>query len=451
MNKISKYTHFVLYKKRTFLFHVRTGAAFILDPQLVSLIIRNKENIDAIQCIHPDLYATMLHYGMIVEDACDEADLLIREWLQADAMTDSFFITINPTLNCNLSCWYCYEKHEQGTELNGNVIPSIKNLISRKMEKGVKNLSVSFFGGEPLLQFHQSVFPLLQFACKKGLQNNVRVASAFTTNGVLLTEDVLERLNSVGLSTPTTFQMTLDGNRKIHNSIRYGKDKTPTYDIILQNVHNALRCGNRVGLRFNYTKDNLYSFIEVMDDLSDLSPEELSRFTISFQQVWQDKISHKDLRNEARALAVRFKENGFNTDSDLMFTRHVCYADSPNNVVINYNGDIFKCTARDFVSSRREGVLNSDGDILWNEKFHERMDIRYNNEACRNCNILPLCNGGCSQSKLESRDKGCYFKYGNKEKLNIVTKRLEEILSAPEERIKAPSYVPNTSAPTIEE
>ena len=32
------------------------------------------------------------------------------------------------------------------------------------------------------------------------------------------------------------------------------------------------------------------------------------------------------------------------------FTVSVWYADSPRHAVINYNGDVFKCTARDFAT-----------------------------------------------------------------------------------------------------
>ena len=40
-----------------------------------------------------------------------------------------------------------------------------------------------------------------------------------------------------------------------------------------------------------------------------------------------------------------------------------CYADRANSVIVNYNGDVYKCTACDFAKTKREGKLNEDGTI----------------------------------------------------------------------------------------
>lgn len=45
-----------------------------------------------------------------------------------------------------------------------------------------------------------------------------------------------------------------------------------------------------------------------------------------------------------------------------------CYGDHANHFIVNYNGDLYKCSARDFTKENREGVLTSDGDLEWNEK-----------------------------------------------------------------------------------
>jgi len=36
---------------------------------------------------------------------------------------------------------------------------------------------------------------------------------------------------------------------------------------------------------------------------------------------------------------------------------------SANSVIVNYNGDVYKCTACDFAKTKREGKLNEDGTI----------------------------------------------------------------------------------------
>src|SRR5947209_19415198 len=54
-----------------------------------------------------------------------------------------------PTEQCNFRCTYCYEDFSIG-RMNPETIQGVKRLIDRRLE-GLGFLSVSWFGGEPLL------------------------------------------------------------------------------------------------------------------------------------------------------------------------------------------------------------------------------------------------------------------------------------------------------------
>ena len=75
--------------------------------------------------------------------------------------------------------------------------------------------------------------------------------------------------------------------------------------------------------------------------------------------------------------------------------------------------------------ARRESILNSEGTITWNDKFQKRIyDLRFKNKPCLECKILPICNGGCSQHKLEHEGKDyCIFSYDNSAKLEIIKQK----------------------------
>lgn len=55
----------------------------------------------------------LVQNGMIVEDN-------INEWENANSIYEAsqkdnvYRLTVNPTLNCNFRCWYCYETHHHG-------------------------------------------------------------------------------------------------------------------------------------------------------------------------------------------------------------------------------------------------------------------------------------------------------------------------------------------------
>lgn len=107
-----------------------------------------------------------------------------------------------------------------------------------------------------------------------------------------------------------------------------------------------------------------------------------------------------------------------------------CYADKRNSVVINYNGDIFKCTARDFTKAAREGYIDEQGELVWeNDSLERRMNIKFKNKPCLSCKILPICNGGCSQHAMENLGKDyCMYDGDEAEKDKVVSAKISEIM-----------------------
>lgn len=86
---------------------------------------------------------------------------------------------------------------------------------------------------------------------------------------------------------------------------------------------------------------------------------------------------------------------------------------------------MFKCTARDYKTENREGVLTEKGTIQWNDNFQKRMyETRFSNKPCLECKILPLCNGGCSQHRLEQQGKEyCIYNGNENSKLEVIKEK----------------------------
>ncbi|MCM1028792.1 MAG: hypothetical protein NC342_00290 [Pseudoflavonifractor sp.] len=86
---------------------------------------------------------------MIVSDDRNESAELIEIFKQQERDPSYFGIIVNPTLDCNLRCWYCYENHSHGSMMGSDIIVAVKRLIDRKLQSDrLKHLSVSFFGGD---------------------------------------------------------------------------------------------------------------------------------------------------------------------------------------------------------------------------------------------------------------------------------------------------------------
>lgn len=432
-NRLNRYVHLIANGDNSILFNIANSKILVLRKELVQILYDCKEcgDIDRLSEIHPELYASMVDAWMIVPENLNEAEELVESWRGADDDPTFFGMIINPTLSCNLSCWYCYEKHDDGRCMDEKVMQSVYRLIDNKIaDNRLKRLNVSFFGGEPLLNFENVVYPLLSYASVKCHERGVHLNSNFTTNAVLLTSDVLDRLKSLDMAEPPSFQITFDGNRDMHDKVRHTTGNARTYDVISEHVRLAAASGCTVNIRFNYTANNIDSFLDTATDMDRLlTAEQKKLVNMNFQQIWQDQHTHPGTKEKMSEVAEKIRSIGFYVDSDMMYSRHVCYADNPNHVVINYDGNVYKCTARDFKECNREGILLPDGTIEWNEKFHKRMSIRYSNKACMNCSILPLCNGGCSQGKLEGGiiDR-CSFEKDENDKKRVIVGRLRQLV-----------------------
>jgi uncharacterized protein len=137
-------------------------------------------------------------------------------------------------------------------------------------------------------------------------------------------------------------------------------------------------------------------------------------------KVWQE--TNDDLVDQVDAFQAQAQAFGFKIPGALEANTVInsCYADKRNQSVINYNGDVYKCNARDFTKERREGVLG-DGQIVWNDKYEQRMHIKLKNKPCLECRILPICGGGCSQKAVESAGRDyCVQDFDEQKKKSIV-------------------------------
>ena len=375
---------------------------------------------------HPKLYRNMVKKGFYVFERTDEFNRLksCAERILKD--TSSYFLIINPTMDCNLSCWYCYEKHEKSV-MSKEVFQSVLSFIKDKVESGIGNFRLGFFGGEPLMKLKTIVIPLIEYTYHLCKQENIDFGVSFTSNGTLLTKTKIEELCRY---CKPSFQITLDGNEENHNKVRFFTNRKGTYSLILQNIKSLLEYNCPVRVRINYTKDNIGSIHDILQNASALFNEHKDLIEFDFHRVWQDKDTEERVLPEIKTYAGNLIGKGFKALYDeLNEIRNPCYGDKANTAVINYNGDVFKCTAKDFCKENREGILTDEGKIEWEKSQEYRLSIKLKNTACQKCSIAPICGGGCSRYILEKEEKPyCLFNYDNKAIDKFIINHVEKML-----------------------
>ena len=402
----SKFNYFTNYNDRIVCLNGISGKTFSMNNEEFSLmneVLHEKK----VQEKNPSFTEWLSNNRFLVNCHNEELDYL-RELNKKSRENEYYTLVINPTQECNFKCWYCYEKHERGY-MNEDVLNRIKRHIDAKLkEKFFKLFNLGWFGGEPLLYFKKIVYPLSIYAKEKCIIENVAFNNSITTNGFLINKKMISNFDEINLR---YFQITLDGDKSTHNQIRNQRGN-PSFDRIIQNCVDicTLMPDSTIMLRINYTKESIKTqFHKVLE----IIPFECRKqIVVQFQRVWQTYSSGEDnqeAKNYLKENENALRENGFEvsyTHHYSIFKGHVCYADRKHYANINYDGNVFRCTARDYSPQNSFGWLNDEGEIIWKEDRLQGIDLKpyFDNQKCLNCEYLPICGGPCFQKALGAID-----------------------------------------------
>lgn len=399
-------------KKHTLLFNALSGKF---------VVIRNKvfDDIKALPIVQlatdsSMVYKQCIDAGIIVDDTFDEVAFLEERVKQADNNSESFILHVNPTLDCNFNCWYCYENHVPHSRMKEDMVDATKSFIDSVLKRPeIKSFSLGFFGGEPLFHFEKVSKEIIGHAAAECAKSGVRFQVNFTSNGALITKDIVKFLSQYTCG----FQITLDGGKPDHDKTRFGKNGEGSFNTIVKNIKLLLQSGINVLVRVNYTAANIDSVETIFDAFKKSTAEEKKCIRFDFQRVWQDRNDNVEDETEEKITRIRvlFREAGFvvNTNYLLHGVDDSCYGDKINHLLINYNGDVYGCTARDFNKENRIGFLDSCGEVHYDDKkLEKRNNSKLAKAVCKTCRIAPLCGGGCKQRAMEGLDtEGCTFHY----------------------------------------
>ena len=150
--------------------------------------------------------------------------------------------------DCNLRCTYCFageghyhlERNKMPIEVGKRAIDYLVKKSSRH-----KKLSVSFFGGEPLLNF-SAIRDTVAYAEGLGKQRDKHFSFSITTNGTLLSE----RRMAFFLQHDFSFIISLDGPKDINDQHRKFPDGSGSYEIVVRNIKKYI-------LKYPHLKDRM--------------------------------------------------------------------------------------------------------------------------------------------------------------------------------------------------
>ena len=159
---------------------------------------------------------------------------------------------------CNMACVYCYASHNGSNDRNALMTferarQAVDYMI--RMSRNRKELTIQFFGGEPLLNF-SVVRQIVEYTQEISRKSDKVFGYQISTNGTLLTEEIQDFITQYGMG----ILLSLDGDEETHNAQRPLRDsEAPTFQLIVDNALSLNekyrgKFGRSIKIRANLTR-----------------------------------------------------------------------------------------------------------------------------------------------------------------------------------------------------
>ncbi len=365
------------------------------------------------------LYEGLVHGGFLVEDEVDELARVKTRSMRDRFRTDRLMLTIAPTLDCNFRCDYCYEEHLRVT-MSRPVREALLEFVAQRVD-GLRDLWVTWYGGEPLLPPALEVVRALSRGFRElADRHGLGYGAELVTNGYLLDRSTMEELLGLGVE---RVQVTLDGPRDIHDRRRVHVDGTGTWDRILANLEQVADLAE-IQLRINVDRRNAMACLDVVEELQRRGLERMVRPYLA--QVTFDGAACGNVQ-EACYSSAEFARTEVEIYREaarrgLPLGRYpvripgaFCTADRALAWVVAPTGLLFKCWHEVTLAPGHSVGSLLDGQGPRQRAVEERWLAwdALEKRGCRDCDILPLCLGGCPLEALEhpERERGSCERY----------------------------------------
>jgi uncharacterized protein len=339
--------------------------------------------------------------GILVESRAED-DARLRTYLDnaSEGMPGTLFVTLMPTLQCNLACNYCFQKeHPAFGKMSSPTEDATLEWILRAVdERGLSNLKVHYFGGEPTTR-KEFCLRSAEVLSSAMLARGGTFEFSMTTNGVLLDLEFARQMLSYG---PGAFKVTLDGDKETHDQERVYRDGRGTFDVIFANLVALAEEGISVHVGGNFFADQAGSFEKLLDRIEDAGiAQKLNgvRFKpiVDTQQRATGTCTNCSAKQETQTLVQLNKSverrkmaapslHGENLEAML----GPCELHWKNSYTIDPDGRVYKCPA----VAGLPGLEVAQVASREQPKLAPLLELRPW-EQCGDCPYMPVCVGGC--------------------------------------------------------
>lgn len=379
-----------------------TEAVVVLTEEEYSLFIERP----AINCM--DFFVVkMYQLGFYVRE--NDSELFKQQILRgksAYASDDAINITIYPTQVCNARCYYCFEYGEKQTPMSKETADQTIKYICDNVSPE-DEIIYRWFGGEPLIG--EKTIDYIIDGVNKAFDGKIKYSSIITTNGFLLSEELIVKMKEKWHL--RKIHLTIDGYREEHNRRKnYYNQEIDAYSKLISDMKVLIDNKIHIVCRFNLDKINVIQMDDILDDLAPYKDSSYFYMHVTTLRCPpKDDISKyytpEDFDRMYDYVWDKLFEKGFYKSIEYLLPlrqRGNCMAGVMNEIMINSEGNLFKCLQHSVEPDQKVGDVWTG--IVFNSSYINWMQINLLSEECRNCVYMPLCGGGCKEYRLQNRE-----------------------------------------------
>ncbi|MGG4393156.1 thioether cross-link-forming SCIFF peptide maturase [Paenibacillus thiaminolyticus] len=348
---------------------------------------------------------------LFTEDAYEELSIDLRK-----RKTYVKALCLNVAHTCNLSCEYCFAS--QGKYNGDRAIMSLEvgqRAIDYLLEHSGhhRNLDIDFFGGEPLMAW-KVVKQIVKYARSKEKEWKKKFRFTFTTNGMLLNDEVTEFLNQEMYNVV----LSLDGRKEVHDRLRTTVTGKGSYDSIVPKFQEFIqkRGDQEYYVRGTYTRNNV-DFTNDIFHIADLGFDKISMEPVICDPREPYALTDKDLPeiyNQYEILAKEMIERsaqgrGFSfyhymldlSQGPCIQKRITGCGSGTEYLAVTPWGELFPC--HQFVGDEAYSMGN-----IWDGITRPELQCQftesncYTKPECKDCWAKLYCSGGCPANALHA-------------------------------------------------
>jgi uncharacterized protein len=418
-----------------FVMNTLTDAQVIVSADVASLLDRSVDP-DGLDAEDRDAFETLVEHGFITPGRHRDRLALVDHLDRLTGDTSALHVTILTTMQCNFACDYCFQgdhgdNNKFADKMSMQTAERVVGWIARELDRvKPERLSIMFFGGEPLLNL-----PVMYFLAERlwveSARRQVAQSMGIITNGLLLTEEVVERMLAFGLRGA---KITLDGDRETHDRMRPLRGGQGTFDRIVANLK---RLNGRIPISIggNFDEHSVESIPVLLDFLKaqEFGP---SLHRVNFKPVIRfnggDRVQTvtgrtvfaltpvnerglplkplggtcmtaageglssgcggHDIDDQMAQLLEQTRAAGFKTADGIH--NGPCHVHVKHAHTIGPDGSLYACPGFTGEKGMSTGHIDDRRDSS-REEVRGRFDRLSPWDACGDCAFIPVCAGGC--------------------------------------------------------